>query len=116
MMSRAFVLVALTAVAAHGLHVKDGPMETIGNAAGTVGSGVDTVTGPVTKPAGDIGGAWRVNCVELRREPDHPVLRRLHSARSRPNGRGRLELGLWKDAHPKDPHVGCDDDGVRADA
>merc|ERR1719261_431418 len=57
MMSRAFVLVALTAVAAHGLHVRDGPMETIGNTAGTVGSGVDTVTGPVTKPAGDLGGA-----------------------------------------------------------
>merc|ERR1719450_50230 len=54
-MSRALILVALAAVAADGLHVRDGPMETIGNAAGTVGSGVDTVTGPVTKPAGDLG-------------------------------------------------------------
>jgi len=56
-MSRTLIFVALAVVAAHGLHVRDGPMETIGNAAGTVGSGVDTVTGPVTKPAGDIGGA-----------------------------------------------------------
>merc|ERR1719158_2251015 len=53
-MSRTFILIALAA-AAHGLHVRDGPMETIGNTAGTVGSGVDSVTSPVTKPAGDLG-------------------------------------------------------------
>merc|ERR1719420_279650 len=55
MMSRAVILVALAAVAADALHSRDGPMETIGNTAGTVGSGVDSATSPVTKPAGDLG-------------------------------------------------------------
>merc|ERR1719271_401116 len=50
-------MVALAAVAADALQVRDGPMETIGNTAGTVGSGVDSVTSPVTKPAGDLGNA-----------------------------------------------------------
>merc|ERR1719375_2565024 len=56
-MSQTLVLLVLVAGAVDALHVRDGPMETIGNAAGTVGSGVDGVTSPVTKPAGDLGGA-----------------------------------------------------------
>jgi hypothetical protein len=36
-------------------HQRDGPVETVGNAAGSVGSGVNDVTGPVSKPVGDVG-------------------------------------------------------------
>jgi len=54
--SCALLAATLGAVAVHAVHVRDGPMETVGNAAGSVGGGVNDVTGPVTGPVGDAAG------------------------------------------------------------
>jgi len=53
--SRILLFVSLAIVGAEALHSRD-PMETIGNTAGDVGSGVSDVTGPVTEPVGDAAG------------------------------------------------------------
>merc|ERR1719375_341507 len=53
---RAVCVLSLLVASAHALQHRD-PVETIGNTAGAVGSGVSDVTAPVAEPVGDVAGA-----------------------------------------------------------